>query len=67
LRVTHTSGRVVLVSHGVAIHHMVTFLLGMVDAGVIFSTDNCAVHHFELRERNVKVVSLNDTRHLAGI
>lgn len=68
LRERHPEGRVVVVSHGVAIHHMLRHLLGHADHGVLFVTDNCSVHRLEMLAGGaVRVAALNDTRHLAGV
>jgi alpha-ribazole phosphatase len=68
LRARHTQGRVVLVSHGVAIHHMLWHLLGRGGAHTVFVTDNCCVHRIEVHaDGRVRIVALNDTRHLAGL
>jgi 2,3-bisphosphoglycerate-dependent phosphoglycerate mutase len=61
----HLTGAVVVVSHGVALHHVLTRLLGARDEGVILATDNCGVHRLEWREPGVlRVAALNDTSHL---
>lgn len=66
LREKHPHGRVVVVSHGVAIHHMLRHLLGVPLGAVFFQSDNCCIHHVELRGGNhVRVIALNDRRHLA--
>lgn len=68
LRGRHMGERVVLVSHGVAIHHMVRHLLDTSSHEVVFTIDNCCIHHMELRHSgSTRVVTLNDARHLASI
>lgn len=67
LRGTHGHGRVVVVSHGVAINHMLRGLLG-VSGDVSFQVDNCSIQHIELTPSGmVRVRRLNDVRHLAGL
>ncbi len=61
----HATGVVVVVSHGVALHHVIRRLLRSDDAGLVFPSENCAVHRFDWSEPTVmRVSSLNDTRHL---
>lgn len=67
LRARHADGRVVVVSHGVAMHHMVRHLLGLHESSVIIATDNCCAHRFELGRKSARVVALNDARHLTGL
>lgn len=63
----HPSGTVVVVSHGVAMHHALRDLLGARDEGLVLSTDNCGVHRLEWRGGALRVVALNDTGHLRGL
>lgn len=64
----HASGTIVVVSHGVVIHHALRHLLGASEAGLILATDNCGVHRLEWREFGVlRVAALNDVSHLAGL
>ncbi len=66
----HPAGRVVLVSHGVAIHHMLRHLLGLRHAAVHvhFQVDNCAVQRVERRAGGaVRVFAINDTSHLVAL
>ena len=64
----HAAGVVVVVSHGVAMHHLLRHLLRADDAGLVLATDNCGVHRLEWRDEGVlRVAALNDTRHLAGV
>jgi broad specificity phosphatase PhoE len=68
VRAQHPGQRVVVVSHGVAIHHMLRHLLQTPESPVVFATDNCCVHRLEIRaDGTVRVVSLNDSRHLTGL
>jgi len=60
----HRAGRVVVVSHGVAMHHMLRHLLGVGREGVWFQADNCGIQRLALRDGQVRAVALNDTRHL---
>lgn len=65
LRALHPEGRVVVVSHGVAIHHMLRHLLGMPSQGVVFQVDNASIQRIDWRPDGlVRVAALNDTRHL---
>jgi probable phosphoglycerate mutase len=67
VRARHVKGRVVLVSHGVAIHHMLCHLLGDRGRNVIYATDNACVHRLALRDDgSVRVLALNDSRHLTA-
>lgn len=64
----HATGTVVVVSHGIAIHHALRHLLGASGEGIILASDNCGVHRLEWREYGVlRVAALNDTSHLAGL
>jgi probable phosphoglycerate mutase len=68
LRGRHSGQRVVVVSHGVAIHHMLRHLLQTPETAVAFTTDNGCVHRLELRADGMaRVLVLNDGRHLPGI
>lgn len=68
LRARHGGQRVVVVSHGVAIHHMLRHLLQTPERGVAFATDNCCIHHLVLdADGAARVAALNDARHLAGL
>ncbi len=66
LTTARPTGRVVIVSHGVAIHHLLRALLGMGDDAltVNFQVDNCSIQRVERRGRLVRVLSINDTAHL---
>ncbi len=68
LQARHAGERVVVVSHGVAIHHMLRHLLQTPEGPVAFVTDNCCLHRLELRpDGSVRVAALNDARHLTGL
>lgn len=56
--------RIVLVSHGVAISHMIRHLLQIAAFDVLFTVDNLSFHRFERRRTGTRVIALNDTRHL---
>ena len=65
LRARHPEGRVVVVSHGVAIHHMLRHLLGVASHGIVFQVDNGSIQRIEWKPDGVvRVAALNDTRHL---
>lgn len=65
LRARHPDGRVVVVSHGVAIHHMLRYLLGVPSHGIVFQVDNGSIQRIEWKPDGVvRVAALNDTRHL---
>lgn len=64
----HATGTIVVVSHGVAIHHALRHLLGASGEGLILASENCGVHRLEWREFGVlRVAALNDTSHLANL
>lgn len=61
----HPTGTVVVVSHGVALHHVLRRLLKADDTGLVLPTENCGVHRLDWSDPGVmRVSSLNDTRHL---
>ena len=64
-------GRVVVVSHGVAIDRLLRRFLGIVDGprlACLFHVDNCSIHRVERRDDGLtRVVCLNDIGHLAGL
>ncbi|MBI5517914.1 MAG: histidine phosphatase family protein [Deltaproteobacteria bacterium] len=63
----HPSGRVLLVSHGVALHHLLRWLLGT-PPEVLFAVDNASLHRLERRPGGAtRVLGLNLTEHLAGL
>ncbi|HEY0376796.1 MAG TPA: histidine phosphatase family protein [Pyrinomonadaceae bacterium] len=68
----HTGGRIVVFSHTGTICILVLHLMGALDAPelkpVWIATANCGITRFELRADGfVRVLAVNDTRHLAGL
>ena len=66
----HTAGRVVLVSHGVAINHMLRHLIGLAPDGPrnFFMVDNCSIHRLQRGDDGaLRIVAINEIAHLAGI
>jgi broad specificity phosphatase PhoE len=68
----HAGQRVVLVSHGAAIEHLVRWFLAAPGDGelrFILHTDNCSIHRFQRRGEAGpwRILTLNDTSHLAGV
>jgi broad specificity phosphatase PhoE len=68
----HQGGRIVLFAHTGTICILVLHLMGALDAPelkpVWIATANCGIARFDLRTDGfVRVVTINDTRHLAGI
>jgi 2,3-bisphosphoglycerate-dependent phosphoglycerate mutase len=68
----HRGGRIVVFSHTGTICILALHLMGALDAPelrpVWISTANCGITRFELRSDGfVRVLALNDTRHLAGL
>jgi probable phosphoglycerate mutase len=68
----HQGERVAIYSHTGAICFMTLHLLGAIHRGTKNTpwlvTSNCGVNRFELRgRRNVRVLAINDTRHLINI
>lgn len=66
---THQREKVAIFSHTGAICYLTLFLLGAIHRGTKTTpwiiTSNCGINHFEFRgPRNVRVLALNDTRHL---
>jgi probable phosphoglycerate mutase len=69
---THNGQRVAIYSHTGAICFMTLHLLGAIHRSTKQTpwliTSNCGINRFELRgRRNVRVLALNDTRHLIQI
>jgi 2,3-bisphosphoglycerate-dependent phosphoglycerate mutase len=65
----HPRERIAIFSHTGAICFLTLYLLGAIHRGTKTTpwiiTSNCGINHFELRgSRNVRVLALNDTRHL---
>jgi broad specificity phosphatase PhoE len=68
----HRGGRIVLFAHTGTICILILHLMGALDAPelkpVWIATANCGIARFELRDDGfVRVLCVNDTRHLAGI
>ena len=68
----HAGGRIVIFSHTGTICILALHLMGALDAPelkpVWISTSNCGINRFELRDDGfVRVIAINDTRHLIGI
>lgn len=68
----HAGGRLALFSHTGTICILTLHLMGALDAPelrpVWIATSNCGITRFELRSDGfVRVLALNDTRHLSGI
>ncbi|MDC3953185.1 histidine phosphatase family protein [Polyangium jinanense] len=63
-------GRIVLVSHGVAINQLLYHLLGVPASQpppVVFRVDNCSVQRVERHEDTVRILCINDRSHLEGL
>jgi broad specificity phosphatase PhoE len=68
----HRGGRIVLFAHTGTICILILHLMGALDAPelkpVWIATANCGIARFDLRDDGfVRVLCVNDTRHLAGI
>ncbi len=68
----HAGERIAIFSHTGAICFLTLHLMGAIHRGTKTTpwiiTSNCGINRFELRgPRNVRVVALNDTRHLVQI
>ncbi len=68
----HCGGRIVVFTHTGAICILILHLMGALDAPelkpVWIATANCGIARFDLRNDGfVRVICVNDTRHLAGI
>jgi probable phosphoglycerate mutase len=68
---SRTSGRVVLVSHGVAINHLLFSLMNApidVSPPMVFQIDNCSIQRADRQTDGlVRFVCINDTSHLAQL
>jgi broad specificity phosphatase PhoE len=64
-----SSGRVVLVSHGVAINHLLyTLMRAPIETSpeVVFQIDNCSIQRAERQTDGlIRIISINDRAHLA--
>jgi probable phosphoglycerate mutase len=68
----HKGGRIALFAHTGTICILILHIMGALDAPelkpVWIATANCGISRFDLRDDGfVRVLALNDTRHLAGI
>jgi probable phosphoglycerate mutase len=68
----HRGGRIAIFTHTGTICILILHLMGALDAPelkpVWIATANCGIARFDLRDDGfVRVLSINDTRHLAGI
>lgn len=68
----HRGGRIAVFTHTGAICILILHLMGALDAPelkpVWIATANCGIARFDLRDDGfVRVIGVNDTRHLAGI
>ena len=68
----HRGGRIVVFTHTGAICILILHLMGALDAPelkpVWIATTNCGIARFDLRDDGfVRVLTINDTRHLVGI
>jgi probable phosphoglycerate mutase len=67
----HAAGRVAIVSHGIAINHLLQQLLGHPPGAMppfVFRIENCSVQRLERSERGtLRVLAINDTAHLAAL
>jgi broad specificity phosphatase PhoE len=64
----HPEGRVVVVSHGVAMHHMLRHLLRVDDPRTLFHLENCALQRLTVSASGVvRIQAINDTRHLHAL
>jgi broad specificity phosphatase PhoE len=66
---SHRGGRIAIFTHTGALCFMTLHLLGAIHRGTKQTpwivTSNCGINRFEIRgQRNVRVLALNDTRHL---
>src|SRR5262245_53158838 len=71
LLANHKSGSIAIVSHGIAINHMLHQLLGHPPGSVphyAFRIDNCSLQRLDRTDEGVlQVLAINDTSHLASI
>ncbi len=68
----HPGERIAIYSHTGAICYLTLYLLGAINRNTKQTpwliTSNCGINRFEIRSRtNIRVLALNDTRHLAAI
>ena len=64
----HPSGRLVLVSHGVTIDHLLRHFVGIAEAPTfrcLFHVDNCSIHRVQRRDDGLfRIAAINDVAHL---
>lgn len=67
----HAGQRVVVVSHGLALFHVFSYVCGLGvphhDTPVFMLVDNCSISHLERRGPRWRIRSLNDTAHLRDL
>jgi broad specificity phosphatase PhoE len=68
----HPGQRIAIFSHTGTICYLTLYLLGAINRNTKQTpwliTSNCGINRFEIRSRtNIRVLALNDTRHLAAI
>ena len=67
----HIGGRIVVVSHGIAIFHLFAHVTGLGSPGrglqVFALVDNCSLSRFRHRDGRWLIRSLNERHHLEGI
>ena len=69
---THQGENIVIFSHTGAICYLTLYLIGAINRKTKTTpwliTSNCGINRFEIRSRNnIRVLALNDTRHLLNI
>jgi probable phosphoglycerate mutase len=71
LLAAHPGERVVLVSHGIAIFHLFSTICGLGSPsgklGVFTLVDNASISRFRWQSETWRILSLNETHHLAGV
>lgn len=68
----HDGGKIAVFAHTGTICFLTLYLMGALNADTVSTpwivTSNCGIHKFEFRGRdNLRVLALNDTRHLSQI
>jgi len=68
----HQGQRIAIFSHTGAICYLTLYLMGAINRSTKTTpwliTSNCGINRFEIRSRrNIRVIALNDTRHLVDI
>ncbi len=68
---THTTGRVVIVSHGVAINHLLYSIMNTpidMTPSMVFQIDNCSIQRAERQtDGHVRIICINERSHLAHL